>query len=321
MNKKIFSFNTVLYILAVLGIIGGVAMIIHDLKPKPIAQPIMQPSFSPYKDFIAGSGIIEADRHNINVGSMLSGVVDEVLVNTGDKVVKGQPLFILDKRQALSALKIKMAALEVAKANVEKSKSNLRNTQDLFKLVEDLKDSRAISKEEFITRRNNVRIAETELKSTEANVISAAADLESAKTHLDLLTINAPMDADILQVNVDPGQFIGGGETNEGTNASSAPILLGGVSTYKVRVDIDETNAWRFKPNTNAIAYLRGNTALKVPLKYEYYEPYVIPKHNLTGDSTERVDVRVFQVVYSYDPKDLPSYLGQQVDVYIEVPA
>jgi HlyD family secretion protein len=321
MNKKIFSFNAVLYALAVLGIIGGVAMIIYDLKPKPVAQPIMQPSFAPYKDFIAGSGIIEADCHNINVGSMLSGVVDEVLVNAGDKVVKGQPLITLDQRQALSELQIKMAALEVAKSNVEQSKATLRNTQDLFKLVEDLKDTRAISKEEFITRRNNVMIAKTELKSAEANVISAAADLESSKTNLDLLTIQAPIDGNILQVNVDPGQFIGGGQTNEGVNSSSAPILLGGVNTYKVRVDIDETDAWRFKPNTNAIAYLRGNTALKVPLKYEYYEPYVIPKQNLTGESTERVDVRVLQVVYSYDPKDLPSYLGQQVDVYIEVPA
>ncbi len=311
----------VLYALAVLGIIGGVAMIIYDLKPKPVSQPIMQPSFAPYKDFIAGSGIIESDSHNINVGSLLSGIVDEVFVDAGDKVVKGQPLFTLDKRQSLADLQIKKAALEVANSNVEQSKANLSNAQDLFNLVKSLEDTRAISKEEFITRRNNVMIAKTELKSAEANIISAAANLDSAKTNLDLLTIRAPIDSNILQANVDPGQFIGGGQTNEGTNVSSSPILLGGVNTYKVRVDIDETDAWRFKPNTNAIAYLRGNTKLKVPLKYEYYEPYVIPKQNLTGESTERVDVRVLQVVYSYDPKDLPSYLGQQVDVYIEVPA
>ena len=44
----------------------------------------------------------------------------------------------------------------------------------------------------------------------------------------------------------------------------------------------------------------------------------MIPKASFTGDPTERVDTRVLQVIYSYDPKDMASYLGQEVDVYIK---
>jgi HlyD family secretion protein len=44
----------------------------------------------------------------------------------------------------------------------------------------------------------------------------------------------------------------------------------------------------------------------------------VIPKKSLTGDSTERVDTRVLQVLYTFDPGDKPIYLGQQMDVFIE---
>lgn len=320
MNKKIFNFNTLLYALAILGIIGGVAMIIHDLKPKPIAQPVMAPSFAPYKDFIAGSGIIEADSRNITAGSIVAGVVEEVLVKVGDKVTKDQPLFILDKRQATADLETKITAVEVSRREVEKAKANLKNSQDLFNLIKNLKNTGAISMEEFITRRNNVQLAQADVKTTEANLMNATAALELSKTNLDLLIVRSAIDGEILQVNVDPGQYVTGGKTDIPGGGTSSSIILGDVKNYNIRVDIDETDAWRFKPDTQAIAYLRGNTKLKVPLKFEYYEPYVIPKSNLTGDSTERVDVRVLQVVYSYDPKELPSYLGQQVDVYIEVP-
>jgi HlyD family secretion protein len=44
----------------------------------------------------------------------------------------------------------------------------------------------------------------------------------------------------------------------------------------------------------------------------------VIPKRNLTGTVSERVDTRVMQVIYSVSPKSLRAIVGQQVDVYIE---
>jgi len=38
----------------------------------------------------------------------------------------------------------------------------------------------------------------------------------------------------------------------------------------------------------------------------------------LTGDSTERVDTRVLQVIYRVNDQGAPLYVGQQMDVYIE---
>ena len=55
------------------------------------------------------------------------------------------------------------------------------------------------------------------------------------------------------------------------------------------------------------------------PLEFERVEPYVIPKKSLTGDNTERVDTRVLQVIYSLDVTDRPVYVGQQLDVFIDV--
>jgi HlyD family secretion protein len=46
----------------------------------------------------------------------------------------------------------------------------------------------------------------------------------------------------------------------------------------------------------------------------------VIPKKSLTGDTTERVDTRVLQVIYEFDPTGRPPlFVGQQVEVFIDV--
>jgi hypothetical protein len=73
-------------------------------------------------------------------------------------------------------------------------------------------------------------------------------------------------------------------------------------------------------PSTVAIGYLRGNKNIKTPLTFVRFEPYVVPKKSLTGDSTERVDTRVLQVIFRFERGDLPFYIGQQMDVFIDTP-
>jgi HlyD family secretion protein len=65
---------------------------------------------------------------------------------------------------------------------------------------------------------------------------------------------------------------------------------------------------------------MRGNRDLKGMVDFVRVEPYVTPKKSLTGDSTERVDTRVLQAIYSFDRSVLPAYVGQQLDVFIETP-
>ncbi|MFN9739877.1 MAG: hypothetical protein ACK59R_15320, partial [Pseudomonadota bacterium] len=54
------------------------------------------------------------------------------------------------------------------------------------------------------------------------------------------------------------------------------------------------------------------------PAQFVRFEPLVIPKRSLTGNSAERVDTRVLQVVFAFPREKLPVYVGQQMDVMIE---
>jgi HlyD family secretion protein len=117
----------------------------------------------------------------------------------------------------------------------------------------------------------------------------------------------------VLQVNVRAGEFAPSGVLNPPL------ILFGKLDRMHLRVDVDENDAWRFRKDVAAMAFVRGNRELKTDLMVERVEPYVVPKRSLTGDSTERVDTRVMQAVYSFPRGALPVYVGQQMDVFIEV--
>jgi hypothetical protein len=47
------------------------------------------------------------------------------------------------------------------------------------------------------------------------------------------------------------------------------------------------------------------------------FEPYVLPKRSLSGDTTERVDTRVLHTIYAFVPGEFPAFVGLQVDVFI----
>jgi hypothetical protein len=47
-------------------------------------------------------------------------------------------------------------------------------------------------------------------------------------------------------------------------------------------------------------------------------EPYILPKKSLSGESTERVDTRVLQIIFRFQNPDFPVYVGQQMDVFIQ---
>jgi len=299
-------------ILAIAGLFFAGYTVVSSNQPMPIAKAVAEPASSPFKEFIAGAGIIESKSQNIAIGTPLPRIVSRVAVKVGDTIKIGTPLFYLDERDTRAELVIKEADLAKAFASVNEAKASLIDTQTLENIAESVTDKRAISKEELVRRHNAVAIAQAKLDSAKAVVQQAQASIADSRTTLERLIIRSPIDGEVLQVNVRVGEFAQAG-------VLTTPLMLvGNIDQLHVRVDIDENDAWRFDKNNKAVAYLRGNRAFKVELELAYLEPFVIPKKSLTGDSTERVDTRVLQALYSFDRKQLPLYIGQQMDVFIE---
>lgn len=281
--------------------LAGIFLALFLLKiltaPQADRTVIQEPAVNPYANSIAASGIIEAANRNIAIGAPQSGLVYKLYVDVGEKVVKNQPLFAIDSREL-------QAKIDLQRANIEVSKASLKRLEDQLKRLQSVSDPRAISQDDIDTRKNDVRVAEAQLKASEAQLMETE-DL------IERLTVAAPKDGVILQNNIRLGEYY--------STASGIPaMVLGNIDILQVRADIDEQNASRFNPDFPAVAYLKNNTKYRFPLKFDYVEPYMIPKKSLTGASSERVDTRVLQVVYSFEiPKDFKVFVGQQVDIFI----
>ncbi len=306
------KFNYKLPVLAIIGLGFAVFTVINSNKPTPISIAVTDPASAPYKSFIAGSGIVEAQSRNIEIGTPLPGIVKTLNVKVGDKVKAGSALFSIDDRDARATLAIKQADLTKARADLSIAKATSDDARTLNNLAEAVTDRRAISSEELLRRHNTVSIARARVESANAFIQQAEANLADTQTTLNRLTVLAPVAGDVLQVNIRPGEYAQAGSAN------SALLVLGNLDQVHVRVDIDENDAWRFDKNSKAVAFLRGNRSFEVNLELAYVEPYVVPKKSLTGDSNERVDTRVLQALYRFDRKQLPIFVGQQMDVFIE---
>lgn len=298
--------------MAIAGFLFASYTVVSGSKPTPTAPAAVEPASAPFNAFIAGAGIVEAKSQNIAIGTPLPGIVTVLSVKVGDNVKVGDPLFSLDDREYRAALIVKQADLEKAKADVIVAEASLADAKSLFKIAEAVTDRRAISAEEVLKRRNAVLVAKAKLESAYAVVKQTKAGVKETEATLERLVVRAPVDSEVLQVSVRLGEYAQ-------TGALNTPLMvLGNLDQFHVRVDIDENDAWRFDKTSKAVAYLRGNKKFKAELTLAYVEPYVIPKKSLTGDSTERVDTRVLQALYSFDQDHIPVYVGQQMDVFIE---
>lgn len=242
-----------------------------------------------------------------------------------------------------------------SEAKVSEAEANLRDVQKVWDRTKKLAGSSAISDEEFVRKEQAVYVAAAQLKKAkadfdllkagawsqdkaiaEATVKQMVAQVNQTRTELDRLTVRAPRmrwadrsaslaavavgdslaavestEFHVLQVNVRPGEFVG-------ATAGQALIVLGHVGHLHVRVDIDENDIPRFRPNLPGAAKPRGSVGVEFPLTFVRVEPYVIPKKSLTGANTERVDTRVLQVIYAVETNGKPLYVGQQMDVFLD---
>ncbi|MBX7168901.1 MAG: HlyD family efflux transporter periplasmic adaptor subunit [Pirellulales bacterium] len=342
--------NFFLPLLAVgsLGLMGYHVSRTHVSRPQ-LAPPAPPPR-SPFADVVAGSGLVEARTENIHVASPLPGTVAEVPVKVGERVRAGQLLFRLDDRQMRAELAVRQAQRESAaaslarleqmpraeeiapsEARVGRAAAELKAQEDLLARRSKLFANKTISEEELIQSRQAVAAAREALAQAEAedhllkagawerDLVVARAEVAKTETaigqiqtELQRLEVCAPVDGDVLKVDVRPGEFVG-------TPPGQPLVVLGDLSRLHVRVEIDEQDIPRFRPGMPGKAVVRGGDGKPIPLEFVRVEPYVEPKIALTGDPGERVDTRVLQAIYAMAPSTQGCYVGQQIDVFLEV--
>lgn len=339
-------------IVALVGLLFAVRAVISANQPVEPALPVAQPAAAPFATYVAGAGIVESAGENIAVGASVAGIVAKVMVKPGDRIKQGDALFSIDDRtfqatklaqeSSLALARAKLAKLKSlprpedvppAEARVREAEGSLAEAQNELARREKLSDARAISDQELTQRRYAVQVASAraqearaelallkagswgaDIAIAESEVAVAEALLQGTLIELERHTVRAPVDGEVLQVKVRAGEYA------PAAAMQNPLMLIGSVETLQLRVDIDENDAWRVRPGAAAKASLRGNSSISTGLTFLRFEPYIVPKRSLTGESTERVDTRVLQILFSFPRGTIPVYVGQLMDVFIEAP-
>ncbi|MGN0230222.1 MAG: efflux RND transporter periplasmic adaptor subunit [Muribaculaceae bacterium] len=119
-------------------------------------------------------------KQDVQIYPQISGLITRVCINEGANVKKGQTLFVIDQTPY-------KAALEKAKANVESAEANVSTAKMTVDSKEKLFEENVISDFDLQQARNTLR-------SANAALAQAQAELTSARNNLTYTEIKSPVD-------------------------------------------------------------------------------------------------------------------------------
>ena len=227
-------------------------------------------------------------------------------------VTGAKPLQVQNARAAVSEAS---ARATTARQSIAAAQTSLRVAQNQYALYQGVDDIRAVSQQEVITRRDAVADARAQLGVAQAQARQAEAQVEQARVELDRHIVRAPSAMEVLQVDARAGEYAG----TQGT--ASVLMKLGATKPLHVRLDIDENQIEKIAIGQPAVISARGDAKRQVKAMFVRAEPLIIPKRSLTNSATERVDVRVLQLIFALPEEGSQFFVGQQVDGFVPAKA
>ncbi|MGN1211763.1 MAG: efflux RND transporter periplasmic adaptor subunit [Candidatus Cryptobacteroides sp.] len=109
-------------------------------------------------------------RQDVEIRPQISGLITDILVTEGQKVRKGQVLFIIDQVAA-------KAAVETAKANVEAAEAEVESASLAEESKEELFERGVVSEYDLKTARISLKTAQAHLSQAQAQLLNAENDL------------------------------------------------------------------------------------------------------------------------------------------------
>lgn len=188
--------------------------------------------------------------NQVDVGSELSGIVEDVYVDDNDQVKKDQVLARLDLSRLQDAVTRSRANVDAAKAQVQQAQATeveARANLARLKEVARLSGGKVPSRSEMDTAEANLKRAQAAEASVRASVAQAQAALQSDETNLGKASIRSPIDGVVLTRQVEPGQTVAA--------SFQAPVLFTlaeDLTKMELQVDVDEADVGKVQVGQDA---------------------------------------------------------------------
>ena len=187
MNKKIITG----LVITIIGALIGSYYYLHR-KPKAVAKPFstMAPTATTIRHNIYTTGTLKI-KDSIRVGSLVGGLVTEILVEENDTVTKGQLLATLDNGKSDTSIRNAKGALIQAQANYRYHKKILAREQELYA--------------QGVRSDQELESAILQYKQSKGSLMSARASFDVASIEQANTVIKAPDEGIIIAIGVKKG--------------------------------------------------------------------------------------------------------------------
>ncbi|HXK61915.1 MAG TPA: efflux RND transporter periplasmic adaptor subunit [Acidobacteriota bacterium] len=220
---------------------------------------------------VVATGVVEPISNRIEIRSKASGIVKQIYVDVGDKVVTGQVLVELDRDQLVAQLREAEANLEAAKADLAAARAELERNRILAEGYDvelarsnhersiELFEQKLISRAEFdltkgrldeaLNRQRaaaaSIGVSQATIEQKRAGVAQFEAIVERIMEELRYTTIRSPIDGFVLSREVEIGSAVSSILT---MGAGATPVLtLGDMNDVYVKGEVSEIDIGKVK--------------------------------------------------------------------------
>jgi HlyD family secretion protein len=276
---------------------------------------------------VVASGHVETP-FRVEIGSQLTGTVQEVLVQQGEKVTKGQPLISLESRELKASVVQTQGAVAQAEARIRQleeltlpsanealtqAKATLLNAQQTYDRTAQLEHNGYATRAALDDAQKTLDVARAAKRAAEFQVYTASpggsdyvmaqtqlnqarANLDTAESRLGYATIAAPRDGVLITRGVERGTVVQPGK---------ALLVLAPAGEVQLVLQIDERNLGRLSLGKKAVASADAYPDQRFPATVTYINP---------GVDISRATVEVKLTV-----AEPPDYLRQDMTVSVDI--
>lgn len=170
---------------------------------------------------ISSTGILNASQE-VTVGSQVSGIVTNVLVDFNDEVKKGQLLAVVDP--------------QTLQAQVDSSKAVLAQRQTAYdEAVKQFEEGKPLYAQKYLSDRD-LRTLDVAARTAKEQLQSAKVDFNKQNVQLAYAQIRSPIDGVIESRTVDPGNTVQASMT-----APTLFVVASDLRKMKILANVDET--------------------------------------------------------------------------------
>ena len=180
---------------------------------------------------------------SVTLAPKISGRVEKVLVDVGDRVREGQILAVLEKDELTEEFNEARASLKVYEATLIGKEAELKDQKRKLDRAKILWEKTLIAREEVDTLETQVLSAQAQVELTNAHMTQMKSRLINARIRLESADVISPFAGYVGKRFVDRGALV---------NSSTPVVTVVDISSVKVNVAVVESDYRKISPGQTA---------------------------------------------------------------------